>query len=45
MKILIMKSNFYDPLNEIFWSEDILRKVTKEIGKGYYFDETDKCVW
>jgi hypothetical protein len=44
MKILIHKSNFYDGLNQIFWTEDIIREATKIIGNGYYFDESDKCV-
>jgi hypothetical protein len=45
MKTLIRKANTYDVLNQIFWSEDILRTFTLEIGCGYVFDESDKCVY
>ena len=41
-----MKSNFWDWVNQIFWTEDLVRQSVKEIGKScYYFDETDKCVY
>lgn len=40
-----MKSNWYDGLNQIFWSEDFLREATTMIGNSYIFDETDKCVY
>ena len=42
-----MNSNFYDALNEIFWSEDLLKNFIKSMGSDYpyYFDEIDKCIY
>ena len=54
-KVLIHQSGIYDILNEIYWSEDLLRRVaplvdesiTKREGRTgrYYFDEIDQCVY
>ena len=44
-RVCVMKSDWYDWLNQIFWSEDFLREATEIIGNGYIFDETDKCVY
>lgn len=45
-RVKVMKSNFYDVINMIYWSEDLIRWAVKEIGKDCYkFDETDKCVY
>ena len=45
-KVLVMKSDFYDIINQIFWSKDIVRECVILINKKcYHFNENDGCVY
>ena len=44
-KILVMKCNVYDIINETNWPENWIKSAIQQLGNGYYFDETDKCVY